>query len=1587
MAFNLTSGQWYTAKYRAEFTGDQGTSRIVEIHEDGYDFRTDGPSSLPNPMTGVGRANVSTSYAREGENEFAALAPSETTLSVYDDFASDSIATDLLNDIQTVSDKYAIVIRDGNTLRWVGKIDPEGIEYQEEGPIPLSVTATCGIGRLANLPYSTATDSTAAAPSGLDAFTDVIADILDGTGFGLDFYVSSSLYHKTSPTLEDTDNPLQNTYVDKLAFSQNDNEGQQKLVSKRAVLEAICNGWGLVCFQFDGAYHLIQADHFHANSYRRWQYNSSGVLQVSGGAVVDPRVTVSDENVKRTVSTKSFLKAYNSAAVSYQHGPIQILQYPDFTVDGNRLTPQEFFGGAYPWSFNAATGPFFVTLGDSGEDQGMKCEAVISPLSDFSGYEAIDVSAISEFQKGAKFANVTQSAALDTALANRVSEQTTGILQSGFNFGITFQAYARTTQKGSFNPHELSDSWVVLKIKHNGQNQYLKVNTSGQLEWTNTETWFAHRNAVAADDWFNAIWRAEDVANTTVDGTITVSIGPIFYDDTNAQIWDSVIWDNFQLFTQLDDGTVNYETTTSINYIDRGDPRTFTNTVVIGDGPTAYNKGSMFSDTDRTVTSDWEESTTGHSGSQGLDHSSALSVLYLKSMRKMRATHTSSYDGYGDVLGPLDVLNRTSGLHPFWSIDIDWIAESTSGTWYQADKSTFSNDLETGISKGAHLLGGLGRGSSGDAGFNYNRIGSSFDTLIARENDRISKVVADPVSGATVTNSGTTVHCEALTDPEGTTIALRHNDSVYFQSVKTGRIIKRLVDASENDPEYSPYVAGAITFKVTEAFTTDEYIEENDPILPGTITGMRIDMDGVSIINTHIKSDGEYAWNGEIDELTGEITAPGDTGWVISKSGGAVFNDVIVRGNIEVGDLLIGKDVGYLSGTPSERIAGEHGIWINGDNYWILDTNADPDEEFFRVGDDNSHINWDGTTGSEAFTIKSQGSIVFDSSSGSGGLGLTGKVQISATGSITDGTNYELGPDGLDFQLPSGPSAATELRWLETLGSTSAGDITLGAWSASPIGRVIEADADTFRLYTNGTLNTATGDGIWADSARYHGDGIVFGGSASEIVGSSAGLYLKSTSGSTSFLWPGNPGNNGDVLTSNGSGGLTFSPASGVSSLNGLSDVNITSATTGDLLRYNGSSWVDYPDSNYAAASHTHAATDITSGTLASARLSGSYTGITGVGALSAGSITSGFGSIATANTISTTSKIYVGGSTYASDGIQLDYNAGNPRFYVGDGADSYFQFDGTTAKLNGGLVTNLASGSDIGIQGWSSDIIFSATDVDTVSWTTGTIKLADGTTYSSISSGNTGNMTALTYIYFDSASPTALATTTTAANAIGTGKILIAVAQKNTDTGATEAVFQAFGGRGGQLLNAASIAANSITANEIAANTITAAQIDAGTITATELASNSVTATKINVTDLSAVNTSTGSLSVTGDLTMNSYAGSEWASAKITSAGDIYANDGYFESLTASSSGLTVYSSTLGPASGTLAYANGVFTVDGDDVISEGSIGNGLSYSSFTLTTDISATSGGGGGVSNGDLLTLTDKNGNTVLVKCEIV
>jgi hypothetical protein len=247
-------------------------------------------------------------------------------------------------------------------------------------------------------------------------------------------------------------------------------------------------------------------------------------------------------------------------------------------------------------------------------------------------------------------------------------------------------------------------------------------------------------------------------------------------------------------------------------------------------------------------------------------------------------------------------------------------------------------------------------------------------------------------------------------------------------------------------------------------------------------------------------------------------------------------------------------------------------------------------------------------------------------------------------------------------------------------------------------------------------------------------------------------------------------------------------------------------------------------------------------------------------------------------------SPTHSGNASTSTDGSTwTSYNSYDTCFYIYSGTLSKVGNSRTNYFIDGGLTANteyayyikavdtsgnestnasavasatprnvVSSDTNIASQGWTQTCVFSSTDADTVSWGAGTFTTAAGTSYS-ISAGNTGNMTAITYIYLDIAvSTTAYQITTTATNAVGDGKVLIAVAQKST----TEATFQVFGGSGGVAITGGDIenhsitntqiAAATITSNEIAANTIVAGNIAAGTITSTQIATNTITSDNI---------------------------------------------------------------------------------------------------------------------------------------------
>lgn len=139
----------------------------------------------------------------------------------------------------------------------------------------------------------------------------------------------------------------------------------------------------------------------------------------------------------------------------------------------------------------------------------------------------------------------------------------------------------------------------------------------------------------------------------------------------------------------------------------------------------------------------------------------------------------------------------------------------------------------------------------------------------------------------------------------------------------------------------------------------------------------------------------------------------------------------------------------------------------------------------------------------------------------------------------------------------------------------------------------------------------------------------------------------------------------------------------------------------------------------------------------------------------------------------------------------------------------------------------------------WSSTLVFSSNAYNAVQWSSWTINLPGNRSYS-ISSGSVTWLTTLTFIYFDTWTPTVLQTTTTASVAVWSKTLMVWVC-KPTDSGKTQAYFEIFWWAGGMLITGDQIVANSLTANNIAAWAITSWTIAVGAVWSTNIANSAV--------------------------------------------------------------------------------------------------------------------------------------------------
>jgi hypothetical protein len=89
-----------------------------------------------------------------------------------------------------------------------------------------------------------------------------------------------------------------------------------------------------------------------------------------------------------------------------------------------------------------------------------------------------------------------------------------------------------------------------------------------------------------------------------------------------------------------------------------------------------------------------------------------------------------------------------------------------------------------------------------------------------------------------------------------------------------------------------------------------------------------------------------------------------------------------------------------------------------------------------------------------------------------------------------------------------------------------------------------------------------------------------------------------------------------------------------------------------------------------------------------------------------------------------------------------------------------------------------------VGATFYVHNLTWTASDLNTVSWSSGTLSLSNGVSYS-ISAGNTGDMGSTTYVYLDSSvSNTVLQKSTTYSASIGDGKCLLAICTPQAGAG-----------------------------------------------------------------------------------------------------------------------------------------------------------------------------------------------------------
>ena len=497
--------------------------------------------------------------------------------------------------------------------------------------------------------------------------------------------------------------------------------------------------------------------------------------------------------------------------------------------------------------------------------------------------------------------------------------------------------------------------------------------------------------------------------------------------------------------------------------------------------------------------------------------------------------------------------------------------------------------------------------------------------------------------------------------------------------------------------DYFKFSGGAIE-AVTKKFflgnSTSAFVSGSDDKIEISSSAFHLQNDGQFLFGN--KGQSQYVeWDGSdlvvrgdlaVDQLILPATIAGATSTVANASSSITSTGLLTTVSASIGGWVVGSST-ITGGVVTLNSAGSIEVGSLADATTTATTNsgffADSSGNVLIKGNtnDNDYVKISGGGGidikSQTFDLNTSTLRVSSSLGGTIAMGSTVPKDLSSNGIMLSGSgDFNLQGDSNNFLRRVGTDLTIKAETFDLDSTTivmnsaaNSGKIALGNTPPTSVAYtanagfyvdgtgdfLVRADDDNFiKVYSN-TLQLKTevfdldAGQLIMDSATNSGK-IALGATPPTSITTNAGFYADGT---------------GKVLIGDADGSrISFD------------GTNFIVSSSQFLMGDSGSAYISGSNSNLEISSSNFflkSTGDVT--------MTGNITATTGeIGGFTIDSDEIKSGTNISLN--STNKALTINSSTFGNDGIQLEYNSGDPRFYVGDGSNEFLKFDGSSLDI-----------------------------------------------------------------------------------------------------------------------------------------------------------------------------------------------------------------------------------------------------------------------------------------------------------------